>query len=128
MSKIESILRACCDEIGLPRSRVEVSVQVVSPAVMRRLNKKHRDKDKATDVLSFPLLMKREFSTFQKGRAILDIGDIFINRSDARTRLDFLVVHGFLHLIGYDHEKSPREEKIMERLEQNILKRLQVTQ
>jgi probable rRNA maturation factor len=121
MLSVEAILKAVCKEVGLPRTRVELSVNIVTPARMRILNKTYRGKDKPTDVLSFPLLTKREVSTRMKKSGILPIGDIFINRSDARQKLAFLVVHGFLHLLGYDHEVSLREEKKMFALQDKIL-------
>ena len=101
--------------------KVEFSIQVVSPAVMRRLNRTYRGKDKPTDVLSFPLWTKHELSTLREKHDILDLGDIFINRVDAKGKLAFLVVHGFLHLMGYDHERSKREAQKVEQLEKAIL-------
>lgn len=121
MLLIEPILEACCKNLKLPRSRVELSVKIVSPAFMRKLNKKYRGKDKATDVLSFPLLRRDEVSTLSKKRGILAIGDIFVNRIDAKKNLPFLVVHGFLHLMGYDHERSAREAKVMFTLQDEII-------
>ncbi len=118
---VERMLEAACKRLKLPRSRVELSVQIVSPATMRKLNKTYRGKDKATDVLSFPLLTRSEVSTLKKKRDILAIGDIFINRTDEKERLAFLVVHGFLHLMGYDHERSKREAKIMFTLQDEII-------
>ncbi|MDO8584270.1 MAG: rRNA maturation RNase YbeY [bacterium] len=122
--RVERILEACCKTVNLPRSRVEFSVNIFSPATMRKLNKTHRGKDKATDVLSFPLLTRGEVSTLKKKRGILAIGDIFINRLDAKKRLPFLVVHGFLHLMGYDHERSKHAEKIMFSLQDEIISHL----
>ena len=103
------------------KGKAEVSVNLVGEGKMRSLNKKHRKKDKPTDVLSFPL---------GGGN-----GDIFIYLSIAKKqaksenmsiekKLAQLTVHGFLHLLGYDHEISPKEAKSMLKLEEKILSNL----
>lgn len=120
----ELILSTCCKTLKLSRSRVEVSVTVVSSARMQTLNKIYRGKNKPTDVLSFPLYTRTELSTLLKKRDILPVGDIFINRSDVKKQFVFLVVHGFLHLLGYDHEQSKKEEKVMFSLQDEILSHL----
>ena len=101
--------------------RSELSITIVSPRRMRELNKKYRGKDKATDVLSFPLWTKRELSTQAKKHGILDLGDIFINSRDAKKNFLFLTTHGFLHLLGFDHERSHREKKLMFALQDEII-------
>ena len=126
MRLINRVIGRACEVMNLPLKKVEVSVHIVSKEKMRLLNGRHRGKNKSTDVLSFPLLTKREISTLKKKHAILPIGDIFINRSDAKqeNKLAFLVTHGFLHLLGYDHERSLHQEKIMfafqDRIMQNV--------
>lgn len=98
---------------------------------MRELNKKYRNKDKVTDVLSFPMVEESE------KLETLDLGDIFICLSFAKNeaksenisieeKLAQLTVHGFLHLIGYDHEKSKKEEIKMFGLENKILNNLKI--
>ena len=109
------ILKVACELLGLQRQEIDVGIHIVSPARMRTLNRKHRGKDKPTDVLSFPLHVKHD---------ILYLGDIFINKSEPRERFPFLVVHGFLHLMGYDHEKSPKDEHAMFALQDSILEKL----
>src|SRR3989338_9260125 len=87
---------------------VGVSVNLVDEAKIQELNLKYRNKDKVTDVLSFPM------------ESELDLGDIFICLTVAKNqaksenvsierKLAQLLVHGFLHLLGYDHEKSERD-------------------
>ena len=92
--------------------KTELCIKVVGPAMMRRLNRQYRGKDKPTDVLAFPMGVNH---------AILHLGDIFINREDAKTKFLPLAVHGFLHLLGLDHERSPREAKEMFALQHEIL-------
>lgn len=104
---------------------------------MRRLNFQWRGKDRPTDVLSFPTLDVaglRALGRQASRRRILpwELGDIVISlgtaRSQAKERghslqveLERLVVHGLLHLVGFDHELSPTEEARMRRWERRLL-------
>jgi len=109
----------------------EVCVLLTDDSVVRRLNQKWRGQDAPTNVLSFPA---------HGGRAGREtprlLGDIVIayetTRREARMQrksfvqhLAHLAVHGFLHLVGYDHE-TDRDARAMERLEVLILSRLGV--
>ena len=108
-------------------ARGVVSVALVSDAAIRRLNRRHRGKDKATDVLSFPIGPRASGPRPRgehAGRAPLtlrarglgpELGDIAIALGVARrqarehghalaTELRVLALHGLLHLLGYDHE------------------------
>lgn len=78
----------------------EVNVEIVSAEKMRELNKKFRQIDKTTDVLSFPLY--KNLLVIKKSEGPKILGDIFINRND-RERLEFLVKHGIDHLLGFHH-------------------------
>jgi len=105
---------------------------------MKGLNKEFRGKSKTTDVLSFPMFDSlREPDDFFGG--FCELGDIFISypvcqKQAKEFSLTFeeeffhLLVHGFLHLCGYDHEVSMSEEKLMEEKEailvKNILKKI----
>lgn len=121
------VLGAGIKELKIKDKNVEVSLNLVGEAKMRELNKKYRGKDKVTDVLSFPL----EESRFKK-HDILPLGDIFIclpfaiqeserQKISLEKELAWLTVHGFLHLLGYDHEKSKSDEKKMFVMENKIL-------
>jgi probable rRNA maturation factor len=99
--------------------KLEFNIIFVDNEYIRKLNKKYRNIDKETDVLSFALEDNKKFET--KGNRIL--GDIYISIEKAKTQADeynhsllrelaFLMIHGFLHLLGYDHEKG-EDEKIM---------------
>ena len=103
------------------KGKAEISVNLVGAGKIRSLNKKHRSKDKPTDVLSFPL---------GGGN-----GDIFICLSIAKkeakrenvsieAKLAQLTVHGFLHLLGHDHERSAGDAKKMFALETKILSKV----
>ncbi|HEU4781491.1 MAG TPA: rRNA maturation RNase YbeY [Steroidobacteraceae bacterium] len=110
----------------------EIAVRVVAASESRALNKLWRGKDKPTNVLSFPApaQSKRGMPTDMS----LPLGDLVICahvvRQEAQRdgkRLDahwaHMVVHGALHLAGYDHETGRREQLRMERREISVLKR-----
>ena len=99
---------------------------------IQTLNREYRQKDKKTDVLSFPTYDSLEEVDLPPG-LMVDFGDIFICHSKVTSQArefeiteaeEFihLVVHGFLHLIGYDHERSIKDEEIMEELEKKPFK------
>jgi rRNA maturation RNase YbeY len=100
--------------------RAELSLSLVDDDEMRALNRRFRGKDRPTDVLSFPL------HDAPVPADAASLGDVVISidtaaRAAAERRrplaacLDELVVHGVLHLLGYDHEISPAEERRMAR-------------
>lgn len=97
---------------------------------MRALNRRYRDQDKTTDVLSFSLREGR-FTHIQPDM----LGDIVISVPAAARQargggqsfaaeLDRLLVHGLAHLLGYDHERGREEARRMKRKEHQLLKRL----
>lgn len=128
----EKILIVGIKELKLSKKSIGVSVNLVGEAKIKQLNKKYRHKNKATDVISFPM---NEKSVIRNSKSVIrDIGDIFLCLSFAKKqaksenvsidrKLAQLTVHGFLHLLGYDHEKSEKEEKKMFNLENLILSR-----
>jgi probable rRNA maturation factor len=118
--------------IGTDFSKSTVAVLLTDDAAMRRLNAQWRDIDKPTNVLSFPAAPQLAGS--EDGTKSL--GDIAIacetTAREARDEhksfahhLSHLAVHGFLHLLGYDHETDTQAET-MERLERAVLQRLGV--
>ncbi|MBX4211361.1 MAG: rRNA maturation RNase YbeY [Candidatus Yanofskybacteria bacterium] len=119
-------LFACAlEELAWSDQDIEVSVSLVSNEEIRKLNKKHRNKDSVTDVLSFPM-------GEQITPSPINLGDVFICPKrvgeDAQQqniaedkRMAWAAIHGFLHLAGYDHEVSETEAKKMSELEQKVL-------
>jgi probable rRNA maturation factor len=120
---VRKAINAAADEISSPGG--EVAVLLTDDDAIRKLNKQWRKIDKPTNVLSFPS---------SQGTAIL--GDIVIayetlmreSRDEGREfthHLSHLAVHGFLHLMGYDHQ-SDSDAEAMETLESEILARLRM--
>ena len=119
------------------RTDVEISLVLTDNEGIRVLNKLHRDIDRATDVLSFPMFeydedgdIVEEYAEFNSKGEIL-LGDIVISleRADEQSKeyghsfqreVGFLTVHSMLHLLGYDH-MTPEDEKEMFGYQEEIL-------
>jgi probable rRNA maturation factor len=114
------------------RRAVEVGVTLVGDVEMRRLNRRWRRQDRTTDVLSFqegplapvgqgmrPFLGDIVISPAQVRRQALESG------APWRSEIDLMLVHGTLHLLGYDHLTKKDAAKMLP-LQQKILKRLQL--
>jgi probable rRNA maturation factor len=143
--KITSLLRKALHLLGL--HRVELSIFLVNDRRMRILNRQYRGVDSTTDVLSFPQNDNPPLPPFTKGglggitklgylKSNIVLGDIVINLHKAKRQaaedtltfneeLRWLLIHGLLHLIGYEHEKSGYDEKKMRRKERELLNALE---
>jgi probable rRNA maturation factor len=113
-----------------------VDLSFVSDREIRRINRAHRDKDKATDVLSFPSYEakdgKLKIPRFEQGVSGLVLGSVVIAIGVAKKQAAVqkhtffdevarLIVHSVCHLAGYDHERSAAAEKKMFAQEDRIL-------
>lgn len=113
---------------GFPPRNLEpafgLDVTFVTRGKMKTLNRKFRGKDAATDVLSFPALeifaRQGHLGDLVICAPILEEQARRIGHS-AKAELHVLLVHGLLHLLGYDHEKSNRESSEMAKWESQIL-------
>lgn len=139
--KIQRLVEAICCSLGF--KAYEVSISFVSLEEIRGVNKKFRNKDAATDVLSFP---QNEWkspvlvdASVEVGQLILAsmpgpviLGDLLISLDEALANaanigqslgreVAFLLIHGILHLCGHDHMEV-EEEKVMLRQQEIILK------
>lgn len=112
------------------RQKMNVLVQIVTDAQIAMLNKTYRDKTGATDVLSF-CYAEKGAKTFSHE----PYGEIYISyptaarqaremRHNLAHELTVLLVHGALHVMGYDHEKSERGRREMQKLESAALEKL----
>lgn len=103
--------------------RHELIVVFVTKAEMKRMNHRYRKKDYATDILSFPPAEDTYLGE-------LVICPAVVREQSARTglsprnELGFMVLHGILHLLGYEHEGSSRKAKRMFELQNKIFKKL----
>lgn len=117
--------------------KLELTLHLCGNQRIRTLNKQHRGKDGPTDVLSFPVHENLRAGTILSWplERHVHLGDIFISRDVAvRQAKEFgityeqeilhLLVHGILHLCGYDHEISDEEETIMIGHEQRMVAKI----
>lgn len=106
--------------------RAEVSVTFTDNEGIRALNREYRGIDRATDVLSFPMLDEGE------GMPVCSLGDIVLSLEKAQEQAyefghsreretAFLTVHSTLHLLGYDHETSEEADSDMRRRQHEIM-------
>lgn len=137
---IRLLIRRCCQAVltseGFDQN-AEVSVSFVSNREIRALNQQYREKDSATDVLSFPLGDRGAYDVNNETGAIL-LGDVVISLETAikqaksfghslEREIGFLTVHSMLHLLGYDHESSALDAANMREKEEAILERLGIS-
>ncbi|MEX0799512.1 MAG: rRNA maturation RNase YbeY [Bacteriovoracaceae bacterium] len=120
-----------------PFDEIEANLNLCSDRQIQELNKEHRQFDRPTDVLSFPLQENPRRGEFEAFEGHLELGDMFVahgvcQRQAQENGLSFeeefvhLLVHGFLHLCGYDHEESEFEDKIMRGLEDEVMEEIAV--
>jgi probable rRNA maturation factor len=111
----------------------ELSLELVGDRRMRRLNRVYRKKDRTTDVLAFPMREGRvphasNLASDMLGDVVISVPAALRQASEGGRPLDdeivLLLVHGVLHLCGYDHERSKREAARMRGRERELLRAL----
>lgn len=123
--KTEQILNA------LDFDNHEISIVITDDAQVRDLNRTYRGKDKPTNVLSFPM-QEGEFSDITPGL----LGDVVISLDTTEAeaiaagistdeRMSQLLIHGILHLIGFDHELGEKQAREMEEKSLELLRRIE---
>ncbi|MFC2683997.1 MAG: rRNA maturation RNase YbeY [Limosilactobacillus oris] len=135
LALVRDVLQFAARQLSLKDS-TEMSVTMMTNPAIRKLNQQYRGVDRATDVLSFaaeesgdetPIIMDPELAA----ELPENLGDLFVSIDKVEEQakflghsvdreLGFLVVHGFLHLNGYDHDK-PADEQRMFDLQREIL-------
>ncbi len=143
----EKIINHCIEREKFPYE-AEINLTLTDNEGIHIINKEYRDIDRATDVLSFPMLSYETPGDFSflmdendddfnpdTGEAIL--GDIIISVDKVREQAEeyghselrefaFLITHSMLHLFGYDH-MEPEEAEVMENKQRQILDELSIT-
>lgn len=137
---IKEVVEACFREENLFYLNFYLSITLTTKENIHKLNKQYRNVDKETDVLSFPMFEKQEIEEIiknkRKNKIIEPIGDIVISIEQVEKQakeyghsfereLAYMIVHGFYHIMGYDHieeeqkqEMRPKEEKVLEAIKQ----------
>lgn len=116
---------------------VTITMTLCGKFKIRSLNRQYRQKDYATDVLSFPVYqnLRPDKKSSEKTFSEVELGDLIICKEIARSQssefnisyeeeIVHLAVHGFLHLLGFDHELSSKEERTMEKNERELVDKI----
>lgn len=136
---VEKVFNTCFEEEGLQDSKLYITVTFTNPENIQSINQEYRNIDKPTDVLSFPMFQKEELDQKiqEKDFQYPDIlGDIVISIPKVEEQakeyghsfereLSYMLVHGFYHLMGYDHMEE-EDKKEMRAREENILNTLNI--
>lgn len=131
VAQIERIINFAADKLKV-EDESEISITFVSNERIQEINREYRQKDKSTDVISFAMeeLGEGEVEVLGGNQPRI-LGDIIISIPKAKEQADeyghsflrelgFLAIHGFLHLLGYDHE-TKEDEKEMFSLQRELL-------
>ena len=135
-SLIRNVVETVLKEEGV-KKEVEVYITLTHNDNIRKINAEHRNIDKPTDVLSFPMFEREEIpmlkkeSSSEEGQVETMLGDIIVSVEKVREQaeeyghsfkreLAYLVTHGMLHLLGYDH-MIEQEKVVMRKREEEIL-------
>ena len=142
---IKKVVSKCFEKEGLENTNLYMSITLTLPEEIKEINRKYRNIDKATDVLSFPMFEKNEIDQIV-GKSVKDVeevekidilGDIVISiprvyeqaeeyGHSFERELSYMVVHGFYHLMGYDHMIED-EKKVMRQKEEVVLSSLGIS-
>lgn len=137
---INNVLTKAFEEEGLNKINMYVNIILTNPSNIRNTNKLYRNIDKETDVLSFPMFEKEEIIEIIKIGKEFPVqevlGDIMISVERVKQQaeeyghsfereLSYMIVHGFYHLMGYDHMNEEEKKKMREK-EEKVLNLLNI--
>ena len=136
---IEKVLGQAFIKEKIDDLNLYINIILTNPENIRNINRQYRNIDKETDVLSFPMFEKEELEKMQiKGNEIQEpLGDIVISIEKVEQQakeyghsfereLSYMLIHGFYHLIGYDHIEEDDKKQMREK-EEMILNSLNIT-
>ena len=131
----QEVVNVCFQKENLMNLNFYLSITLTTPEQIHKLNKEFRNVDKETDVLSFPMFEKNEIDEIVKNRIknmVPEVlGDIVISIDRVKEQakeyghsfereLSYMIVHGFYHVIGYDHIEE-KDKVIMRAKEEEVL-------
>ena len=132
--KIKKVISKCFKEENLEDSKLSITITLTTPEQIKQINKTYRNIDKATDVLSFPMFEKDELEKKIAQNDFIHediLGDIIISIEKVEEQakeyehsfereFSYMLVHGFYHLMGYDHIQE-EDKTIMRQKEEKVL-------
>ena len=136
---VKKVFDKCFEEENLQDSKLYITVTLTNPENIQKINKEYRNIEKATDVISFPMFEKNELQKKIEEKDFLHedvLGDIIISIQKVEEQakeyghsfereLSYMLVHGFYHLIGYDHIEE-KDKKEMRKKEEKVLEELKI--
>lgn len=135
---LETVILQCFEEEKIEKEKLYVSVILTNNEEIHKINKKYRNVDKPTDVLSFPMFEKEEIEYIIKNKQTHKeiLGDVIISIPKVEEQseeyghsfereLAYMMVHAFYHLMGYDHIEE-EDKKVMRKKEEEVLSKLNI--
>lgn len=136
---IKRVISQCFKEENIDKSKMIITIILTTPENIKEINRYYRKVDKETDVLSFPIYEKDELEEkikLQDFKYEDILGDIIISIEKVEQQaieyghsfereLSYMIVHGFYHLMGYDHIEE-EDKKIMRPKEEKVLNYLKI--
>ena len=136
---IKKVVRKCFETEKLENSKLYISITLTNPENIQKINKEYRNIDRETDVLSFPMFEKDELDNKIKENKFEHedvLGDIVISIDKVERQaleyghsfereFSYMIVHGFYHLMGYDHIQE-EDKVVMREKEENVLNELEI--
>ena len=128
------VLEKCFEVENITNSKIGINIIFTIPEEIRKINQKYRNIDKATDVLSFPMFEKDEIDAIKDTEVPEVLGDIVLSIEQIEKQaveyehsfereFSYMIVHGFYHLIGYDHIIEA-DKKVMREKEEYVLNKI----
>ena len=125
-SRLTRLAQATLSLVG--ERTADLGVMLIGDRSMRRLNRQYRKKDRTTDVLAFSMREESAPRSAMIGDVVISVPTAAKQANQLGRSLDeeliALLVHGILHLCGYDHERSERAARHMQQRERWVLRRL----
>lgn len=135
IATINKVLEECFKTEKIEDKNLYINIVLTNPQNIHEINKQYRNIDRPTDVLSFPMFEREEISQLKNENEDI-LGDIVISIEKVKEQaieyehsftreLAYMVVHGFYHLMGYDHMKE-EEKSEMRKKEEVVLNKLNI--
>ena len=132
----KKVIEKCFEVENIQNKNLYINVIFTTPQKIKELNKQYRNIDKETDVLSFPMYEKEEILLKKDDTEPDTLGDIIISIEQVKKQseeyghsfkreLSYMLVHGFYHLMGYDHLEE-EDKKAMRSKEEFVLNELKL--